>query len=187
MPKFNINTLRSGKTSQSTVSGRRQVRNLSYLTSDIRDGIKNFGLAQATLIGQTLLEDSRPDLYWSGRLQASGFLFVNGKFIEESGGEINRGSSRKHGSGGYGPIRPDRPHLIVTGKNNQFQIDVIWHTPKHVKKGRVFYMWRGSKWFDYALYKLEKTRFLSIYTESMKNVRKRVKQLADQAFYEALR
>ena len=189
MPKYtaaDMNLLKGRKTQRSSISGRRQVKDLSYLSKDIKNAVQNMGYGMAEEIGRTVMEDTRPDLEWSGRLRASGFLFINGDFVDESGGPINMGSSRKHGSGGYGPIKPDAPFLTVTGKSNQFQIDVIWHTPKKVNKGKVFYIWKGRKWFDYALFKLEKTRFMSIYTESIKNVQKKVKQLADKAFYEAL-
>ncbi len=162
-------------TTESTRVGGRQYKDLNTLKTDLKNALKSVGLEQATEIGLEIMNDMQIDTpIRSGRLSASGFLFINGKLVAETGGPIvMRG---KRGSGGYGVIRPDNPSLRIAPGTNNFQIDVIFHTPKKVKKGKEFYIWKGRKWFDYAIYVLDNAIHQAVYRESIQRARQYLKR-----------
>jgi hypothetical protein len=167
-----MSQLRESRRTRSASSSRRP---LSQLADDIKETTEFLGIQQARRMGIVMLQDTRPDLFWSGRLQASGFLFVDGQFVRSSGGDINMKKSNHHGV-----IPPDAPRVSVGPR--QHQIDIIWHTPKRVKRGKTYYVWRGRKWFDYAIYKLTTTHFLRMHSIIVKLTQKMMKEMADDAF-----
>jgi hypothetical protein len=188
MDRFNTNL-------STSYSGRRSVRDLSLLGRDLRNAVKSIGKGMAQEIGNMLLESTEPPEHDTGRLQASGFLFINGTLIKSTGTDkdIHRSNKiypgRKKGKRNPYPhvVPPDAPQMRGFKGTNRFQIDVQWHTPKPVNKGRTFYIWRSRKWFDYARYIMTKTISSAFYTESIQKVRQYIKAQSEAAIRRALK
>ncbi len=98
------------------------------------EDISNQEAAQA--IGRKMMYDAMPPNRYSGRLRNSGFLFIDGNFVEATKDPLGGIDYKK--SRHLGRRRPPAPMLHIVPGKNIHQINFQYHTPAWWKKGLMF-------------------------------------------------
>jgi hypothetical protein len=128
-------------------------------------------------IGKQLMDEEMPPNVFSNRLRNSGFLFVDGIYRDHTrAGAIDFKKSR-----GHGRMKPDAPQLNIIEGKNIHQINIQFHTPKKAgDKARVYYPWRGGKWFDYSRMIMEQVAWEMQFRFGANQAGRYFKQIAEE-------